>query len=282
MKTIENKFISCIIGLAIIGLAGYLIVSKFDLAVRYYSQFQEVFLFVAFFEFIDFVIIFLSVILFFIVFWENPINTVMYKHFKKLSFKNKIFFTWFTIVFAIPNKIIINNKLSNFLTSFIIFLIIVVSLTFPIFILFYVIFWVSVIESYFFAVLYNENKSFKKFLDNKLFENNPMFSKDYFSFFWGNMRSGGAGKGRAGIIGTVIGGLYKIGRDHEKAHLRYRTQQEMTQHMANAKYKPETALDYLQLQKEVEDHIIGRDLPILSTEKTLKNAAKIVADFMNW
>ena len=103
------------------------------------------------------------------IFWGNSTNTVMYEHFKKLSFKNKIFFTWFTIVFAIPNKIIINNKLSNFLTSFIIFLIIVISSIFPIFILFYVIFWISVIESYFFAVLYEERESFKKFIYSKLF-----------------------------------------------------------------------------------------------------------------
>ena len=187
--TIKKKLINNIIGLAAIGLIGYFIVSKIELAVRYYSEFQEIFLFVLFFEFMEFIIIFLSLILFCIIFWKNSINTRMYEHFKKLSFKNKIFFAWFTIFFAIPNKIVINNKLSNFTTSFIIFLIIVISFTFPIFILFYVIFWINVMESYFFAVLYKERESFKKFLDNKLFENNPTFSKDYFSFFWGNMDS---------------------------------------------------------------------------------------------
>ena len=55
----------------------------------------------------------------------------------------------------------------------------------------------------------------------------------------------------------------------------------MAQHLANAKQKPQTALESLQLQKEVENHIIVRDLPILSTEKTLKNAAKTFADYMN-
>lgn len=78
MKTIKNKFIGCIIGLAII-----------KLAVRYCSEFQEVLLFVAFFKFVDFVIIFLSVILFFIIFWISVIESyffaVLYK--EKESFK---------------------------------------------------------------------------------------------------------------------------------------------------------------------------------------------------
>jgi hypothetical protein len=94
------------------------------------------------------------------------------------------------------------------------------------------------------------------------------------------MQSGGIGKGRVALIGSVFSGLYKMGRDHEKSKLRYRTKQEMAQHMANAKNKPQTPQESIQLQKEVEDHIIDRDLPILSTEKTLKNAAKTFADFM--
>ena len=215
------------------------------------------------------------------IYWRNPINTVMYEHFKKLSFKNKIFFAWFTIIFAIPNKIIINNRLSNFLTSFIIFLIIVISSIFPIFILFYVIFWISVIESYFFAIFYEERESFKKFIDSKLFENNPTFSKDYFSFFWGNMKSGGAGKSSAGLIGTLVGGLYIYSQEHEKKQLRIRTQQELAQHVANSQHKPQTPQESFQLQKEIEDHIIERDFPILSTEKMIKNGVKTFFDYIN-
>ncbi len=92
---------------------------------------------------------------------------------------------------------------------------------------------------------------------------------------------GGAGKGRAGLVGTLFGGLYKLARDHEKARLREQTKQEMGQHIANAKQKPQTAQESLQLQKDVEDHIINRDLPILSTEKKLKKAAQAFGDYMN-
>ena len=95
------------------------------------------------------------------------------------------------------------------------------------------------------------------------------------------MNSGGASKGRAGLIGTIVGGLYKYARDHEKAQLRDRTKHEMAQHVTNAQHKPQTAQESLQLQKEVEDHIIDRDFPIISTKKAVKNAAKAFADYMN-
>ena len=47
-------FTSCfIIKLVTIGLAGYIIMPKFELLVKYCSEFQEVFMFVVFFEFVD-------------------------------------------------------------------------------------------------------------------------------------------------------------------------------------------------------------------------------------
>jgi len=88
-------------------------------------------------------------------------------------------------------------------------------------------------------------------------------------------------KGRAGLIGTLLGGMYKLARDHEKARLREQTKHEMGQHMANAKQKPETAHDSLQLERDTESHIIDKDLPILSTEKKLKKAAQAFGDYMN-
>lgn len=236
------------------------------------------FFFVLFFEFIEFLTIFLSVILFFIIFWRNPINTLIYNHFKKLSFKNKIFFAWFTLFFAIPNKIMINNKIPNFLTGFVLFLITVVSYVFPFFIVFYILFWINVMESYFFAVLYEGKKFFKDFLDTKLFENNQTFSKDYFSFFWGNMPSAATTKGRTGILTTIISGLYTMARYNEKAQLRERTQLEFTQHTTGSVKKFATPSDSLNFQKELENHIIDRDLVILSAEKIAKNALKNIVD----
>lgn len=46
------------------------------------------------------------------------------------------------------------------------------------------------------------------------------------------MDSGDADNGRAGVIRTFLGGLYKLGRDNEKTLLREKTKEE------NAQQKP--------------------------------------------
>jgi len=51
--------------------------------------------------------------------------------------------------------------------------------------------------------LYESRVSFKKFINSKLFKDNNMFAKEYFSFFWGNVNSSVAGKDQADIVGTV-------------------------------------------------------------------------------
>jgi hypothetical protein len=56
----------------------------------------------------------------------------------------------------------------------------------------------------------------------------------------------------------------------------------MGQHIANAKQKPQTAQESLQLQKDVEDHIIDRDLPILSSEKELKKGCSSFWRLYEW
>jgi hypothetical protein len=258
----------------------YVIMSRFKLAVNYYSEFPEVFQFIAFLELLEVVTIFLCIILFFILFWGNSINSLIYKHFKKLSFKNKIFFAWFTIVFAIPNKIIINNKAPNFLTSLIVFLIIVISSIFPIFILFYIIFCLNAMESYFFAMFYEERESFKKFMDSKLFENNLTFSKDYFNFFWGNMRSAGGSKSLSGLYGTVLGLCYKTARDHEKTQLRERTERSVERYLANSQKKFETPQEAFEFEKNVENHITDRDLTFLKGEKYAIEKGTILANMI--
>jgi hypothetical protein len=223
--------------------------------------------------------IFLSLVLFSILYWNHSINVLMYSNFKELTFKNKVFFLWFTIFFAIPNRIIINNKVHNFLTGFVIFLILVLSNVFPVCIILYVIFWTSVIESYFFALFYLEKKSFKDFFDGRLFGENQTFSQDYFCFFWGDMASGSVRKGVTAAYATVGAWLFRLERVSECENVRFRTQVEMPKLVALAKNKPATAQEALEFQKTVENHIIDRDCPILSTEKAIKGVAKTVSDY---
>jgi hypothetical protein len=88
------------------------------------------------------------------------------------------------------------------------------------------------------------------------------------------MDSGGAGKGLAGFIGTLFGGLYKLARGHEKNIVRERVKEKTAQHIANSEEKPKTPKEAFELQKEVEDHVVERDTTILSGERVVKNGLK--------
>lgn len=160
--------------------------NKITILIEYFSEFDDILLFVIFYKFIELGVVFLSVILFIIIYWENFIQT-NFNHFNSLPIKNKFFLVWFTVFFAIPNKIFINNKIPSILTASIVFMMIVLSNVSPLFILIYIIFWITVLESYFFAVSYEEKVSFKKFVNIVLFQNNTIFAKEYFNFFWGNI-----------------------------------------------------------------------------------------------
>jgi hypothetical protein len=147
--------------------------------------------------------------------------------------------------------------------------------------LLYIIFWINVLESYFFAMFYESNVSFRKFVNDKLFKGNEVFAKEYFGFFWGNMNSGGAGKVRSGVVGTVLGGLFQIARNQERTHVRVQGQIETQIHINNAVQKPETPEQALAIQKKVEAHILERDTIILKTEKQLKDFGQKALDWYN-
>lgn len=247
--------------------------NKLNLIFKYSEEFSSIFIFVLSIEIIELCVIFLSVILFLTLYWNNSIVRNLWNYFKLLPLRNKFFLVWFTVFFAVPNKICVNNKVPLLLTSLLVFSMILVSYIFPIFILLYITFWLTVLESYFFAVVYEDRVSFRNFVNNALFTKNAVFAKEYFSFFWGNMNSGGAGKSKAGLLGTVFGGLYKLTRDNEKQLLRVTTQKEMAEYMSNAEHKFKTPEEASEFRKKVEEHITDRDLPILRTERSVQKAA---------
>jgi hypothetical protein len=243
--------------------------NKIKIFIDYVAEFDHILLFVTFYKVLEIVIVLLSIILFALFYWKS-VRQIDFNYYKSLPIKNKFLLIWFTIFFAIPNKIWVSNKVPSFLTSIVVFLIIVLSNVFPLFILIYINFWVTTLESYFFAVLYEEKITFKNFVNRVLFQSNTIFAKEYFTFFWGNMNSGGGGKGRAGIVGTFFGGLYKLARDHEKNIVRERGKEETARHIANSEEKPKTPREAFELQKDVENHVLERDTTILTTEKVVK------------
>ena len=235
---------------------------KVNLIKEYFLNCNSFILFILTFEFVEFIVVLISLLCFGLTYYNHSLIAKFKYHFKQLPIFNRILAIWFSIFYAIPNKIFVCNNLNKFLTTFFIFLIIVISNVFPPFILLYIIFWIYVLESYFFAMSYENNVSFRKFVNNKLFKGNNPFAKEYFSFFWGNMNSGGAGKARSGLVGTLLGGLFQVARNQEKTHVRVQGQIETQTHIRNALQKPQTPEESMLIQKKVENHIIERDTVI--------------------
>jgi hypothetical protein len=244
---------------------------KILVLINYVKEFDTIFLFVIFYQVLEVVIVLLSIIIFILFYWRNFRKISFNKSILSLPLKNKFVLVWFTLFFAIPNKILVNNRIPSSITAIIVFLIILVSNFFPVFILIYVNFWITVLESYFFAVFYEEKISFKIFVNRTLFQSNTVLAKEYFTYFWGNTYSKGVRKVRAGAGGSVIGALYKIAREHEKSIVRERSKEETTRHIANSQEKPKTPHDAFELQKELEEHVLKRDTTILNGERFVKN-----------
>ena len=254
---------------------------KLNLISEYVLSCNSFILFILTLEFVEFMVVLIGLLCFGLMYYNNSIIAKFKYHFKQLPIFNRILAIWFSIFYAIPNKIFVSNNLSKFSTTFFIFLIIMISNVFAPFILLYIIFWLNVLESYFFAMVYESNLSFRKFVNNKLFKGNEVFAKEYFSFFWGNMNSGGAGKVRAGAVGTLLGGLFNIARNQEKTHVRVQGQIETQIHISNAVQKPKNPEQAMALQKKMEDHILERDTIILKTEKQIKDFGQKALDWYN-
>nr|QYB23129.1 hypothetical protein [Nitzschia traheaformis] len=244
--------------------------SKLKLTSEFFTSCNSFIKFILIFEFVEFTVVFIGFLYFNLVYYNHPMTLKYRSYFEKLPIFNKILAIWFSIVFAIPNKIFINNKLNKFVVTLSIILLIMISNVFPPFILLYIIFWLLVLESYFFAVFYEDNISFRNFINNNLFNGDSQFAKEYFSFFWGNMKSGGAGSGKAGAVGTIFGGLYNVARNSEKNHVKEQGKIETQTHIDNAVNKPKTPEESLAIQQKVEEHVLERDTVILKGEKVLE------------
>merc|ERR1711933_556744 len=117
-----------------------LLISEFFLSCNSFVKF------ILIFEFIEFMVVFIGFLYFILVYYNHPMVTKCRSYFKQLPIYNKIFVIWFSIVYAIPNKIFVNNKLNKFAITFSIFLIVLISNVFTPFILLYIVFWVLVLE----------------------------------------------------------------------------------------------------------------------------------------
>ena len=121
--------------------------------------------FILIFEFVEFMIVLISFLHFNLRYYHHSMTIKCRFYFKQLLTLNRIFVIWFSIFYAIPNKIFVSNNLNKFSVTFFIFLIIAISNIFAPFILLDIIFWVLVLESYFFAIFYENSIFFRNFIN---------------------------------------------------------------------------------------------------------------------
>ena len=135
--------------------------------------------------------------------------------FRTLPLKNQITLFLFTISIAVPNKVLVNNSIKTiylyFLTLFYLFLGFIEPLLWIIFIQYFFIACFSLV----FAHFYETFDWFKNQVDILFFEGDISLSKQYFSFFWGNMLSGSRKALTTGAAAATTIGAINIQRNHE-------------------------------------------------------------------
>ena len=100
---------------------------KLKLIFEFFVSCNSFIKFILIFDFVEFMVIFIGFLYFNLVYYNHPMIIKCRAYFKQLPIYNKILAIWFSIVFAIPNKIFVNNKLDKFVVTFSIFLIILIS-----------------------------------------------------------------------------------------------------------------------------------------------------------
>lgn len=74
-----------------------------------YIETTEILYIIIFLELLEICITITSIFFFFFRYYSNIEIKVIFKNFKKTDIKNQLFTIWFTLRYAIPNRILINN-----------------------------------------------------------------------------------------------------------------------------------------------------------------------------
>lgn len=160
--------------------------------------------------------------------------------------------------FAIPNKIVIHNKIPNWLLVVVLLLMLLIATQFPIIVTFYIIFWIIVIKSFVFAKLYQEKLAFKQFFDRNLFESNPNFSTPYFHFFWGNMKTGAVEKAKVAVYGGATWVFGRLVLSHENTIINTRTNEEAARFLKASQKGYPNPQDAMRHHKKIREYVIDR------------------------
>ena len=244
--------------------------SKFKLIFEYFMSFNDFFSFSLVLEFVQMLIcLFCFLYVYFRHnrhFWYKKCSCML----KKLPLRKKFFYFFFTLTFALPNRVFINNKVSSFTVGFVLIFLLVLSKFYVPIILFYIIFWILIIESFVFAKLYQESSIFKNIIDNNLFGGDIVFAKDYFRFFWGNMQNGAKRLAKPASFTAILGVLYRKCKSSEEKYVNSETNQQLQQAVSLSKNPPETPGEVVDLRGEIRKTVIQDQTFIMKGETEVK------------
>lgn len=205
--------------------------------------------------------------------------TTFTEQYKILPTKNKMLLGFFTIYYGIPNKIFINHGLHIVLHSSIVIVIFLLSIIIPFLNLFIFFGFLCAIESYLFAVFYEENEKFKNFVLTYLFHNNSDFAESYFAYFWGNMKKASEMAVKSGVAGAVVREIWNSRVANEELLADQQADRNVRRAISLSEHKstPEEIMAMYQTEKS---RIKEAEAPFTNFEKDAKKAMKDMFDKM--
>ena len=112
----------------------------------------------------------------------------LFKFGLNLPILNQLALFVFTVALAIPNKIWVYNQINKALIGIGLFLLLLIGFWYHLAgFIFYINYVGFIAFSYFFGLFYTKYTGFSSFINRYFFNNDVIFARIYFAFFWGNM-----------------------------------------------------------------------------------------------
>ena len=138
----------------------------------------------------DTILVYVGVAIFVMFIWRRnkDVCIKLKRKFDLLPFKKKIWITSFTITFAVPNRVYVYSQPGIIFTGVIVFISVTLCWIIQSSLLLFAFSILGItVQSFVTATLYKKIPFFRKTINDKMFDNDLEFAKDFFDFFYGNI-----------------------------------------------------------------------------------------------
>lgn len=200
---------------------------------------------------------------------RNEINGIL-RFFFDLPLENKLFLSWFTAFYGIPNRIFVNHNINQYLIFLVVTFLFFMVDELPFITLVLLFYFFSGLESLLIAHLYkNDVYKFQNFVDIYLFGGNREFSKKYFIFFWGNMKKAGEATLKSGAASAAARALWNAITENEDLKCQIEAERRSSA-AAHASTKETSAAEVLENTKAEKEALLETKAPFTKMEKRAK------------